>query len=106
MNYNIKGLDKATILAALYNRSRPQGMGFFHADSAVMTRDEAADLLRQSTHFDYLRGRVMKIDLSGESLRTGLYDRDLGIGAGLRALQTVEGFTGEVVEQRQEAVSS
>jgi hypothetical protein len=78
---NIKGKNKAKILAALYNRSRPQGMGFLQAKAGDMTEEEAAELLKTETYFDYLRGRVMKIDLSGDELRTDLYNRDLGQGA-------------------------
>lgn len=60
---DIQGLDRADLLAALYNASKPQGMGFIHFNPAPMTRLEAAALLDHGHHFDYLRGRVMKITL-------------------------------------------
>jgi hypothetical protein len=79
---DIKGISKAKILAALYNASRPQGMGFLQAKNGDMTEQEAQKLLDAGqTYFDYLHGRVMKIDLSGNELRTALYDRDNGQGA-------------------------
>jgi len=79
---DIKGISKAKILAALYNASRPQGMGFLQATPGDMTEVEAQKLLDDGqTRFDYLRGGVMKIDLSGDELRTALYDRDNGQGA-------------------------
>jgi hypothetical protein len=56
-------------------------MGFLQAKAGDMTEEEAAELLKTETYFDYLRGRVMKIDLSGDELRTDLYNRDLGQGA-------------------------
>ena len=84
---NIKGLDKAEVLAALYNNARPQGMGFLHFTPERMTRDEATKLLERTTYFDYLRGRVMKVSLEGDELREGLYDRDNGQGQALLALQ-------------------
>lgn len=34
---NIKGLDKAEVLKALYNNSRVQGMGFLQAMAGEMT---------------------------------------------------------------------
>jgi hypothetical protein len=37
--------------------------------------------------YDYLRGRVMKVDIGKDLLSTWLYDRDNGQGAALRALQ-------------------
>ncbi len=36
--------------------------------------------------FDYLYGRVMKIDIRGDVLDPGLYDRDNGPDAAMRAL--------------------
>ena len=80
------GLNKAGVLAALYNASKPQGMGFMHYDSKPMTRDEAEALLKRTTHFDYLKGRVMKVDLSGDELDTWGYDRDNGQGAAERTI--------------------
>lgn len=86
---DISKLDKAAVLAALYNASHPLGMGFLHFTPADMTHDEAAELLKQAgdrPYFDYLKGRVMKIDLSRDKLRTGLYDRDNGEGAAAAAI--------------------
>jgi hypothetical protein len=84
---DLKGKDKAEVLAKLYNASRPQGMGFLQATKQDMTRDEAAELLANGqTYFDYLRGRVMKVDLSGDELDPRLYDRDNGQGAASAAL--------------------
>ena len=58
---DLTGLDKAEVLAALYNASRPLGMGFIHYDPAPMGKEEAAEYLEGGTYFDYLKGRVMKI---------------------------------------------
>ena len=66
---DIKELNKADVLAALYNSSKPQGMGFLHYDAKLMSRKEAQKLLDAGqTYFDYLNGRVMKVDLSDEQL--------------------------------------
>ena len=93
---DISGLDRADILAALYNNSRPQGLGFMHYDAKSMTAAEARALLVEGHRFDYLKGRVMKINLRPDAatLDGRLYDRDNGQGstervvAGLRALGT------------------
>jgi hypothetical protein len=53
-------------------------MGILHFDPTDMTYDEAKELLRIQTYFDYLKGRVMKVDLSTDELRTDLYNRDNG----------------------------
>lgn len=84
---DISMLDKAEVLAALYNNSTQQGMGLFHARGREpLTREQAAELLKEQTYFDYLAGRVMKVDLSGETLDPRLYDRDNGAGAAAAAI--------------------
>ena len=81
--------NKPAALAALYNASQPLGMGILHFDPRPMTIEEAAKLLEQSTYFDYLKGRVMKVDLSGDEFDPWLYDRDNGEGAAARALASI-----------------
>ncbi|WP_461521565.1 hypothetical protein [Porticoccus sp.] len=83
---DLTGKDKGEVLAKLYNASQPLGMGFLHATSEEMTADEARELLKEQTYFDYLKGRVMKIDLSGDKLDPQLYDRDNGQGAAASAI--------------------
>ncbi len=45
-----------------------------------MTVDEAAIELNNGFYFDYLHGKVMKIDLSTGELNPWGYDRDNGSG--------------------------
>jgi hypothetical protein len=88
---NIEGLDRAAVLAALYNASRPLGMGFLHYDPKPMTVGEAREYLGAEpvteAYFDYLKGRVMKVQMGGNSINTRLYDRDVGAGAGQRVIE-------------------
>lgn len=90
---NIKGLNKAKILAALFNHSRPQGMGMFPAlarGGHEMSEEEAQGFLDAGqTYFDYVHGRILKIDLEGDELSTRLYNRDLGDGAAEYALRDI-----------------
>lgn len=88
---DIKGMNKADVLAALYNHSRPLGMGFLHYDPAPMTREQAQTLLDGGrAYFDYLKGRVMKVDLrSDEGFDEWGYDRYNGSGAAQRAVDSV-----------------
>lgn len=84
---NLKNMNKAEVLAKLYNASKPLGMGIFQFENRDMSIDEAQSYLDAGhTYFDYLKGRVMKIDLSGEELDPRLYDRDNGRGAAARVL--------------------
>ncbi len=80
-NISTAGLDNADVLAALYNAARTQGMGVLHYKPEPMTRDEAAELLKNSTYFDYLKGCVMKVRIEGDELNPRLYDRYNGQGA-------------------------
>jgi len=82
----IANLNKADVLAALYNASKPLGMGFMAYDPKPMTRDEAEILLKERTRFDYLKGRVMKIDLAGDMLDSTRYNRDNGDGCAERII--------------------
>ena len=93
---SIAGLDKAALLAALYNGSRPMGMGWLQAREGVMTVEQARAEIEagddssrmfgkeRELYFDYLRGRPLKVDLSGDVLRTWLYNRHNGTNAAER----------------------
>ncbi|MBI2462654.1 MAG: hypothetical protein HYV65_00180 [Candidatus Spechtbacteria bacterium] len=92
---SLQGLNKGNVLAALYNASRPQGMGFLQYDPKPMTLEEAEYLLQRMTDFDYIKGRVMKVDLSGDVLDTWGYDRGNGDGAAEQAISELRS-TGDV----------
>lgn len=89
MKINIAKKDKAEVLAALYNASHPLGLGIMHYDPTPMSAKEARNLLNETTCFDYLKGRVMKVDLSGDELETWGYDRDNGDGAAAKVISKI-----------------
>ena len=104
---DIRGLDKAELLAALYNNSQPMGVGFLQAREGVMTREQAAEMLvvgddtarmfpksRREGYFDYLYGRPLKVRLDGDVLRTALYNRDNGLGAAERIVSELRAKQG------------
>ncbi len=82
--------NKAAALAALYNHSRPVGLGALHFNPEPMTEEQAAELLKSHQRFDYLHGRVMKVDLSDDEFNPRLYDRDNGQGAAAFAIRGIE----------------
>jgi hypothetical protein len=88
---DISKFNKAAVLAALYNNSKPQGMGLVHFQPGSISESDAQLLLDAvpDQYFDYINGRVMKIDLSKDELDTWGYDRDLGEGAAQRAIDTI-----------------
>lgn len=93
---DIRGLDKAQVLVALWNDSRMQGMSFLGYTGKLTSR-RAGELIKQARHtgrngeeeiyFDYLNGKVMKIDIAPDVIDTRLYDRDNGEGAGEAAIE-------------------
>jgi hypothetical protein len=76
-------------------------MGFLHYDPTPMTIDEAREYLvvgddhaqmfgiKREVYFDYLMGRVMKVDLAEDILDESLYDRDNGEGAAKKAIDSI-----------------
>lgn len=87
---SIKGLDKAAVLAELYNSSRVQGLGCLNAKPGRMSVREARLLIDDGFYFfDYLYGKVMKVDISGDEFDERLYDRDIGDGAAFKAIARV-----------------
>lgn len=108
---DISGINKADLLCALYNNSRPQGMGIFQATEGDLTREEAisyiyglqrADndfgLSRQDVGkiygFDYLRGRPLKCNIEGDTFEAFGYDQDNGgEGTAARIVAQLRGLT-------------
>ena len=88
----IGDLDKREVLRALFTRAQPQGMGFVNYDpSKALTDEECEGLLGKTMYFDYLQGRVMKVDLEGDNIDPWLYDRDNGAGACADAIERLRG---------------
>ena len=87
---SINGLDKAAVLAVLYNRAITGGMGFMQYDPKPMTVEQAREILHsferitetkkflfwrweiekrpaeKYIYFDYLGGRSMKVNLTSD----------------------------------------
>lgn len=91
-------MGRGAVFAALYNGARPQGMGFLQYDPTPITAangqhyidlqlrqrkaERAQNFYRADTlYFDYVLGRVMKVDLSEDFINPSSYDRDNGEGA-------------------------
>jgi hypothetical protein len=100
---SIAGLDKAELLAALYNAARTMSWGWLQASDGPMTKEQAQELIdkgkwhdvvessSKKLYFDYVKGRPLKIDISGDVLRTRLYDRDQGDGVAAEVVEKLRG---------------
>lgn len=97
---NFKGLTRAQVLAGLYNGSRPQGMGFLQYKPGDMTENDAEELLKKRNFFDYLYGRVMKVEIGEEDFEEGLYDRDNGSGAAQRVIDALRQKNMEAIKEQ------
>ena len=74
----------------LFNNSFQQCYGALHGECRNnMTYDEAKGIISEYTNFDYLKGRVLKVNLTGDEFDEWLYDRDCGIGAALKAINSI-----------------
>ena len=88
---DITNIPKNRVLAALFNASKQQGLGCFDpTGSKLMSADDAQAFIDEgATYFDYLHGRVMKVDLSSDELDPWSYDRDNGPGAARQAIESI-----------------
>jgi len=89
---DISKLSKYDVLRVLYNRARPLGMGFLHYTPEDMTTEQAKAVYDEYAnhntppYFDYLKGRLMKVELGGATLSVGSYERDNDPGSCAEAL--------------------
>ena len=90
---NIKGLDKAEVLLALWKGSHAQGMSFLGMMGGGLTLEKAKEEVNElkennyPLYFDYVMGHVIKCDITGDEFDPRLYDRDCGEG---RAAEVIE----------------
>jgi len=88
MTFDIDGLDKVTVFRALYERAQPQGCSHLSYVPGPLRADEARRLFDANNGiFSFVKGRLLKVDLSGTGLDTADYDRNNGPGAALAALR-------------------
>jgi hypothetical protein len=77
---DVSGIDRAELLAALYNGTQPMGPFGPVNDIGEMSVDKAQEVLDKMNgefQFDWLFGRPIKVWIEGDQLhRPDLYDRD------------------------------
>lgn len=96
---NIKGLDKAKVLKALWDNSHAQGLSFLGLTPGGFTLERAQELIKEredkgcKLYFDYVDGHVIKCDITGDSFEEWLYDRDCGPGTAEAAINELRECT-------------
>ena len=80
LGVNIEGIDRVTLVQALYNNAKAKGFGTLHYNSKDMSYELAKLLV--GDYMDYVGGRVLKIKVpregEGNELRTAMYNRENG----------------------------
>jgi hypothetical protein len=89
MNIDITGIPKGKVFATLYNHATVKSLHFLKITSKEITQEEADTLLEKQTYFDYINGRVIKMDFSTNSLDTRLYNRDNGPDAAEKVISAL-----------------
>jgi hypothetical protein len=116
---DIIGLDKAELLAALYNRAKPQDLiGWLQSRKGDMTPEAAAALLntrdsffargateydggQNYTDFHSHKGRVLSVDIGEDTLDATRYDKANGAGA---AAEVVAKLRSTVIGEAPDAI--
>jgi len=98
---DISGLDKAAVLATLYNRAgspRPGSAAALHYTPMPMSIEQSRAIIEEDLakydsgiHYDCLHGRCLKINITGDTMDSWLYDREYGEGAAQRAINELRG---------------
>lgn len=88
---DITGLNKAEVILALWKGSHAQGYSLLGLNVANPTIKDAERWIEENPlmYFDYLNGRVIKCDISGNSFDPRLYDRDCGVNAAAEAINKI-----------------
>ena len=84
---DISGLEKWKVVAALYANAKPLGMGFLQYTAGPLGEEKAKRFAEECLQFDYLYGRLMKVDLKGDEFNPWLYDLDNGEGVARAAIE-------------------
>ena len=80
MTISLLGLNKADVLAALFNAAMIRDLKKQSTRIKAMGREEASELLKKSSFIDVIDGRSLKIVLSGNVLDPSYYDSLNGDG--------------------------
>lgn len=100
---DIRGINKAELLVDLYNKAHQVEVDRLQP-SILFTIDGAEDLLKQTTSFDELYGRVLNVDLSNDQeFDETLYDSYNGFGMAQSVVDKIR-LAYEMVEKQGQVI--
>lgn len=87
---DIKNLDKAEVLVALYNNAkRSHGLlGLYYLPGA-MGIEVAREIIKNNKKFNYLQGKALKVDLTGDKLDAREYNDFNGEGLAEKTINSI-----------------
>lgn len=88
-------LEKASVLAALYNAAKPSIKELSSYDSTPMTYQEARAISFQQDRFDYIKGRIVLVIFVNSTFNSKLYDKNNGNNAAGKIIESLQ-KTGDV----------
>jgi hypothetical protein len=101
---NIKGLNKAEILLALWRGSHEQGLSRLGSFDREPTLEECKqEVERPGNYVDYFAGRVIKCNFSTDELDLCGYDRDCGNGAGDKIIAKLKIATAAAINKSEDS---
>ncbi len=84
------GIKPSRVLAMLYNKADPIGLGVLQYKKEPMTESEAQNLLDTTKYFDYVSGRPLKVSFSNfPILDPSGYDQNQGKGSMQRCVDSL-----------------
>ena len=87
---SLEGLDKAVVLAALYNNAkRSHGLLGLHYLPGAMGIEVAREIIKDNKIFNYLQGKALKVDLTGDELDTREYNEYNGEGLAEKIINSI-----------------
>lgn len=82
MQVDVRGIPKDHLLLAMWSSSSiALFYEIFDVPAPNLDLQEAGRELEHGGKLDYVQGRVIKTDISGNCVHPNLYDRDNGLGA-------------------------
>lgn len=88
MSCDISGLNKVTLLNALWRNMQPAAF-FPYRNTNPPAFDNTLASVVVERYIDYFCGRAIKSDLSGDTAQSDMYDRDAGEGAFQRVVDSL-----------------
>ncbi len=95
----IKSLDKALVLMCLFDFAKAGTSSVFNPlriFAPELSLAKAKKLVAEAFVFDYVYGKAIKVDLSGDAFSPYLYDRDNGKGRAQAAIDYAKKLSGAI----------